>query len=292
LRAAQRRSNPAALRRSRLGLKSKVTGLLQRCAFRKDGVFVLLRSLERKRMEVLETKNIPLTTDQESLVKQHMTMVKRLAYYMLAHLPRTVQLDDLIQAGMLGLLEAAKHFDSTKGAQFSTYANIRIRGFILDEVRKNDWVPRSVYRHARMIAQAARTIENRMSRPAKDSEIADELHVTLQEYYELQKDSFSTQLYSLEDLGLTEDVITSELGLESTEPDDNAEHADLMCQLSKMIQSLPHNEKLVLSLYYEHDLNLKEIGEVLGVSESRVSQIHTLATHHLKTHLTEEEEKG
>jgi RNA polymerase sigma factor for flagellar operon FliA len=241
-------------------------------------------------MEVLESQKETLSTESAALATKHMPMVKKLAYYMLAHLPRTVQLDDLIQAGMLGLLEAARHFDPSKGAQFETYANIRIRGYILDEVRKNDWVPRSVYRHARMIAQAAKAVENRLSRPAKDSEIADELHVTLQEYHQLQKDSFSTQLYSLEDLGLTEDVITSELGLETTEPDDHAEHDDLMLQLSKMIQSLPHNEKLVLSLYYEHDLNLKEIGEVLGVSESRVSQIHTQATGHLKSHMSEDED--
>jgi len=239
-------------------------------------------------MEVLDPHKETLSTEQANLVKKHMSMVKRLAYYMLAHLPRTVQLDDLIQAGMLGLLEAARHFDPTRGVQFETYANIRIRGSILDEVRKNDWVPRSVYRHARTLSQAAKVVENRLSRPAKDSEIADELHVTLQEYYELQKDSFSTQLYSLEDLGLTEDVITAELGLETTEPDDNAEHDDLMLRMSKMIQSLPHNEKLVLSLYYEHDLNLKEIGEVLGVSESRVSQIHTKATGHLKSHFEDE----
>ncbi|OGV25572.1 MAG: RNA polymerase sigma factor FliA [Legionellales bacterium RIFCSPHIGHO2_12_FULL_37_14] len=236
-------------------------------------------------MEVLEPSKEGLTKEQEKLVKKHLPLVKRLAYYMLAHLPKTVQLDDLIQAGTIGLLEAAKNFDSSKGAQFETYANIRIRGFILDEVRKNDWVPRSVHKHSRMISKAATLVENRLSRPAKHQEIADELHVTLQEYYELQKDSLSTHLYSLEDLGLTEDVITAELGLETSEPDDNAEHNDLILQISKMIKALPHNEKLVLSLYYEHDLNLKEIGEVLGVSESRVSQIHSQATSHLKSNL-------
>lgn len=236
-------------------------------------------------MDVLDRESHALTEEQKQMVQSHLFLVKRLAYYMLAHLPKTVQLDDLIQAGMVGLLEAAKNFDDTKGAQFSTYANIRIRGNILDEVRKNDWVPRSVYRHARMIAQAVKTIENRVGRLAKDSEIAEEMHVSMDEYYALQKDSLSTQLFSLEDLGLTEDVITSELGLESSEPDDNAVHDDLMHQLSKLIQSLPHNERMVLSLYYEHDLNLKEIGEVLGVSESRVCQIHTQATSHLKTYL-------
>lgn len=226
--------------------------------------------------------------DQEALVKKHAALVKRIAYYMLAHLPKTVQLDDLIQAGMMGLLEAAKHFDPQKGAQFETYANIRIRGFMLDEVRRNDWVPRSVYRHSRMIAEAMKAVENRLGRPAKDMEIADELHISPEEFYELQKDSLGGQLYSLEDLGLTEDLITSELGLQSDAPDEHAIHDDMMHQLSKMIEALPHNERLVLSLYYEHDLNLKEIGDVLGVSESRVCQIHTQATQHLKAHLMEE----
>lgn len=244
-------------------------------------------------MELLsKPKDFGLTAQQSDCVKQHMPMVKKLAYYMLAHLPRTVLLDDLIQAGMLGLMEAVKHYDASKGAQFETYANIRIRGYILDEVRKNDWVPRSVYQHARMIAQAAKKVENREARSAKDSEIADELHVTLNEYYQLQKDSLSTQLYSIEDLGLTEDVFSMELGLESTEPEDCAEHDDLLLHLSKIIESLPHNERMVLSLYYEHDLNLKEIGEVLGVSESRVSQIHSLATQHLKTKLQDEQAQG
>ncbi|MCX7116300.1 MAG: RNA polymerase sigma factor FliA [Gammaproteobacteria bacterium] len=239
-------------------------------------------------MDVLEQVSVALTEDQKVMVQSNLSLVKRLAYYMLAHLPKTVQLDDLVQAGTMGLLEAAKHYDASKGAQFATYANIRIRGSILDEVRKNDWVPRSVYRHARMISQAVKTVENRLGRPAKDHEIAEELHVTLQDYYQLQKDSMGSHLFSLEDLGLTEDVIASELGLESGEPDDTAVRDDLMHHVSLLIDSLPHNERLVLSLYYEHDLNLKEIGDVLGVSESRVSQIHTQATHHLKTYLDEE----
>lgn len=236
-------------------------------------------------MQIIHEAHAALTSDQKALVSRHMGMVKRLAYYMLAHLPKTVALEDLTQAGMLGLLEAAKHFDPNKGARFETYANIRIRGFIIDEVRKNDWVPRSVYRHARMIAEAVKTVENRVGRVPKDSEVAKELHVPLTEYYELQKDALSTHLYSIEDLGLTEDMITSELGFDSNEPDENAEHDDLMHQMAKKIEGLPHNERLVLALYYEHDLNLKEIGEVLGVSESRVSQIHTLAMQHLKSSL-------
>ena len=112
---------------------------------------------------------------QEALIKLHAPMVKRIAHHLLGKLPNSIQLDDLVQAGMLGLLEAAGHYDESKGASFETYAGIRIRGHMLDEVRRNDWVPRSVYRNARMISAAVKAVENRLGRDAKDHEIADEI---------------------------------------------------------------------------------------------------------------------
>ncbi|KTD16498.1 RNA polymerase sigma factor FliA [Legionella jordanis] len=224
---------------------------------------------------------------QEMLVKTHALMVKRIAHHLLGRLPHSVQLDDLIQAGMLGLLEAVRHYDSTKGASFETYAGIRIRGHMLDEVRRNDWVPRSVYRNARVIAEAVKKVENRLGRDAKDSEIASELNISLEDYHEMLKDSCGSQLYGFDDLGVTDDVLKIESGNESTEPHVNVLQQDMINQLSQIIDSLPEKEKLVLSLYYEQDLNLKEIGEVLGVSESRVSQIHSQATLRIKSRLPE-----
>ncbi|TAL62387.1 MAG: RNA polymerase sigma factor FliA [Legionella sp.] len=222
---------------------------------------------------------------QEMLVKGHALLVKRIAHHLLGRLPQSVQLDDLIQAGMLGLLEAARHYDSTKGASFETYAGIRIRGHMLDEVRRNDWVPRSVYRNSRMVSEAVKQVEHRLGREAKDIEIAAELNLPLNEYHEMLQDSASSHLYGFDDLGVTDDVLLGEGG--STEPHVNVLHSDMMGRLSQVIDGLPKKEKLVLSLYYEQDLNLKEIGEVIEVSESRVSQILSQAVHRIKSRLPE-----
>ncbi|KTD10756.1 sigma factor 28 [Legionella gratiana] len=224
---------------------------------------------------------------QETLVKNHALLVKRIAHHLLGRLPQGIQLDDLIQAGMLGLLEAARHYDSSKGASFETYAGIRIRGYILDEVRRNDWVPRSVHRNARLISEAVKYVEHRLGREAKDSEIAAELGVSLEEYHEMLQDSVSSHLYGFEDLGVTDDALQIDEECASTEPHVNVFRNDLLKRLSEVIRGLPHKEKMVLSLYYEQDLNLKEIGEVIGVSESRVSQILSQATHRIKSRLPE-----
>lgn len=224
---------------------------------------------------------------QETLVKSHALLVKRIAHHLLGRLPQSVQLDDLIQAGMLGLLEAARHYDASKGASFETYAGIRIRGHMLDEVRRNDWVPRSVYRNSRMISEAVKQVEHRLGREAKDIEIAEELKLPLHEYHDMLQDSASSHLYGFDDLGVTDDTLLGDGNAASTEPHVNVLHNDLMGRLSQVIDGLPKKEQLVLSLYYEQDLNLKEIGEVLGVSESRISQILTQSIHRIKSRLPE-----
>ncbi len=226
---------------------------------------------------------------KEALIKTHALMVKRIAYHLLGRLPRSIQMDDLMQAGMEGLLEAAMHYDDTKGASFETYAGIRIRGHMLDEVRRNDWVPRSVYRHARMISTAVHEAENRLNREAKDHEVAEELGVSLDEYHQMLMDSNGAHLYGFDDIGITEDVLVGDEP-SSTEPHVHAMQQDLRQTLADIISSLPKNEQLALSLYYEHELNLKEIGEILGVSESRVSQIHSQATHRIKARLRQDGE--
>jgi RNA polymerase sigma factor FliA len=223
----------------------------------------------------------------DALIKSHAQMVKRIAHHLLGRLPPSIQLDDLLQAGMLGLIESFKNYDETKGAAFETYASIRIRGHMLDEVRINDWVPRSVYRNARLISAAVREVENRLGRDAKDHEVAEELEISLDEYHGMLGDTAGGQLYGFDDLGVTDDVLKDDFRNCPNEPHLNALNSDRTSQLAQIIAGLPRNEKLVLSLYYEQDLNLKEIGEVLGVSESRVSQIHSQATHRIKARLPE-----
>lgn len=238
-------------------------------------------------MDALVSSKIKQQT-QEALIKAHALLVKRIAYHLSGRLPRSVQLDDLMQAGMLGLLEAVRYYDESKGASFETYASIRIRGYMLDEVRRNDWVPRSVYRNSRMISAAISTLENRLGREANDHEVAKELGVSLTEYHEMLNDANGAHLYGFEDLGVTDDVLKDDSAGLVSEPHVNMLRADMKTHLNDVIEGLPKNERMVLSLYYEHDLNLKEIGDVLGVTESRVSQIHSQATHRIKARLEKE----
>lgn len=223
----------------------------------------------------------------ETFIRQHAPMVKRMAYHMLGRLPQTVLLDDLIQAGMMGLLDAVKNYDITKGASFETYASIRIRGHMLDEVRRNDWVPRSVYKNSRMISEAIKKIENETGVSAKDVDVAKSLNLSLEEYNAMLQDSAGSQLYGFDDVGITDDLMSGDSDANCFEPQKDVMHNDLMHFIANIIESLPQKEKIVLSLYYEQELNLKEIGEVLEVSESRVSQILTQATARIKARLPE-----
>ncbi|MBK1872088.1 MULTISPECIES: RNA polymerase sigma factor FliA [Marinobacter] len=220
------------------------------------------------------------------LIETHAPLVKKIALHLLARLPASVQLDDLMQAGMIGLLEAAQRYSSTKGATFETYAGIRIRGSMVDEIRKGDWVPRSVHRNARRVARAIKEVEDREGREAQDFEVAEELDMSLSEYHATLADANSGRLFSLDELNES-----GELPIEETEardnPLDDLTSDSFRSSLAAEIELLPEREKLVLSLYYTEELNLKEIGAVLGVSESRVSQIHSQAALRLRGRLSE-----
>ncbi|WP_296059110.1 RNA polymerase sigma factor FliA [uncultured Amphritea sp.] len=224
----------------------------------------------------------------QAIIEQHSTLVKRIAHHLLARLPNNVVLEDLIQAGMVGLLEAAKKYDASKGASFETYAGIRIRGSIIDEVRRGDWTPRSVHRNGRRVSEAIQVIESRTGRDAQDGEVAAELNISVTEYHALLKDSAESRLFSFDKLTGPQDEGPGE-GVASNEPDPSEEYEkkDFIKAIAREIQGLPEREKLVLSLYYDQELNLKEIGKVLGVSESRVSQIHSQAALRLRSRLKE-----
>ena len=223
--------------------------------------------------------------DQDEVVNKHAPLVKRIAYHLMSRLPPSVQADDLIQAGMIGLLEASRNYDAGQGASFETYAGIRIRGAMLDEIRRNDWAPRSVHRKARKVADAVRQIENRERRDARDHEVADELKVTLDEYHQILQDASGYLVMSFEDMGIDNDAIASELADRTPGPIDKVQNEAFKRSLSDAISSLPEREKLVMTLYYDEELNLREIGAVIGVSESRVSQIHSQALIRLQARL-------
>ncbi|RUO66570.1 RNA polymerase, sigma 28 subunit, SigD/FliA/WhiG [Pseudidiomarina planktonica] len=222
----------------------------------------------------------------QQVIEQHTGLVKRIAHHMMARLPASVQVDDLIQAGMIGLLEAARNFDNTKGASFDTFAGIRIRGSMLDEIRRGDWAPRSVHRNGRLLASAVREVENETGRDARDIEVAEKLDIGLDEYHHMLNDVSSGRMIGIEDLGVSEDVLVAEhQSVDRNEPERAIEHQAFHKALANTIASLPEREALVLSLYYDEELNLKEIGEVLSVSESRVSQIHSQAMVRLKARM-------
>ncbi|MCW8090375.1 RNA polymerase sigma factor FliA [Alteromonas sp. ASW11-130] len=223
--------------------------------------------------------------DKAQLVEQHATLVKRIAHHLMARLPPSVLVDDLIQAGMIGLLEAAKNFDGSKGASFETFAGIRIRGAMLDEIRKGDWTPRSVHKNSRAISEAISQVEKETGRDAKDAEIASVLNVSLDDYHQMLNEVNAGKLVGIEDLGVTEDVITTEENAGSDTPLDDLMQGAFQKALAHAITTLPEREAIVLSLYYDEELNLREIGEVLDVSESRVSQIHSQAMLKLKSRM-------
>lgn len=222
------------------------------------------------------------------VVERHTPLVKRIAYHMLARLPASVQLDDLIQSGMIGLIEAAKNFDGTKGASFETFGGIRIRGAMLDEIRKGDWVPRSVHRNSRQVAKAISELESELGREVKDIEVAEKLDITLDEYHHILNDVNSGKILGIEDLGVDEDVLQISSDKSSNDsPFASIKSDKFNSSLIKAIKTLPERDALVLSLYYNEEMNLKEIGQILDVSESRVSQIHGQAMIKLKAKISD-----
>ena len=221
------------------------------------------------------------------LVVLHEPLVKRIAYHLMSRLPASVQADDLVQAGMIGLIEASRKFDPEQGASFETYAGIRIRGAMLDEIRRTDWTPRSVHRKAREVAEAVRKIENEKGRDARDVEVAKVMGLELNDYHKILQDATGCRIFSYEDPGTLGEENFAQQARQPNQPLENLQKSDFKVGLADAIKGLPERERLVMALYYDEELNLREIGDILGVSESRVCQIHGQALIRLRARMSE-----
>ncbi|MFV1983289.1 MAG: RNA polymerase sigma factor FliA [Thiohalomonadales bacterium] len=222
-----------------------------------------------------------------ALVEKHAPLVKRIAYHLSARLPPSVIVDDLIQAGMMGLLDSARNYDVTQGASFETYATIRVRGSMLDELRRNDWAPKSVHKKARDLAKAMQTIESSTGRDARDHEIAKMMDITIQEYHQILQDANTCRVLNFDEFGISDEFSNMTEDTKNCGPMEGLQKEELQSVLSEAITTLPERERLIISLYYDVELNLREVGTILGVSESRVSQLLSQSHLRLRARLSE-----
>lgn len=235
-----------------------------------------------------------MSLSEDELIAQHAPLVRRLALQLVARLPANVELDDLMQAGMMGLLDAVRRYEVQDDAKFETYATTRVRGAMIDELRSQDWLSRSARSKARDIEAAVRAVQQRELRAASEQEIAEELGVPLDDYHAMLEDAGGVQLVHYEDLSSDEGREALER-VAYAEDEDVAQHQDnplnllmsrnLHAAVVAAIEALPEREKLLLSLQFEHDLNQKEIAAVMGVSEGRISQLRSQAVARIRAKL-------
>ncbi len=228
--------------------------------------------------------------ERDSFTMEYAPLVKIIAMRLAMRLPSHIDVEDLINVGVAGLLESIDRFDASRGVKIETYLTFRIKGAMLDELRRLDWLPRSVRQKARHLEEEFQALENTLGRSPVEEEMAEHLGIGMDEYYKLLNDASGTAVLSLDDMGFSRGEDARNILECISDPNcvDPVAELDLKENkviLSRTIDELPEKEKLVLSLYYYEDLNLKEIGKVLGVSESRVSQLHTQAILKLKTRL-------
>ena len=228
--------------------------------------------------------------DKNHLLTEHMPLVKRLAHHMKAKLPPSVEVDDLVQAGMIGLLDAISRYEETHGAQFETYAVLRIRGAMLDELRNSDWLPRSMRQNMRKIETAMATLQQKLGQPPTETEVAKHMKMSLADYQDMLSDGGGHQLVYYEDFHSEDgsDSFLDRYAVDDADPLAALMEGDFRQAVIDAIDGLPPREKILMGLYYEEELNLKEIGAVMGVSESRVSQLHTQAVSRLRAALREQ----
>ena len=226
--------------------------------------------------------------DIDAMLHQYSPLVRRLAHQMIAKLPANVEIDDLIQVGMIGLTDALSRFDAGQGVQFETFATQRIRGAMLDELRGADWMSRGTRKQQRDIESAVHRLEQKLGRAPVESEIAKEMGITLADYQEMLGKVRGTQLIYLEDMSGDDgdsDYLDRHVADEGNDPLSLLQDHRMREALVEAIKNLPEREQYVMSMYYEQDMNLKEIAAVLGVTESRVCQLHSQSIARLRVKL-------
>ena len=229
------------------------------------------------------------TLNRDEQLRKYSPLVRRLAHHMIAKLPPSVELDDLIQVGMIGLTEAIARFEPSQGVQFETFATQRIRGAMIDELRENDWMSRGSRKSQKDIEGAVHRLQQKLHRPPMESEIAKELGMSLADYQALLAKVRGTQLVYLEDIsgqGDDEDgFLDRHMGDHEADPSSVLQDQRMRMALVEAIKNLPEREQQIMSMYYEHDMNLKEIAAVLGVTESRICQLHSQSIARLRSKL-------
>ncbi len=239
-----------------------------------------------------EFKKTKSTHLRDRLVRQYMPLVKYVAGKIAVGLPASMEFDDLVGFGQFGLLDAINRYDPVKGVKFKTYAVTRIRGAIFDEMRQLDWVPRSVRQKSREIEDTISELESKLGRTATDAEIAQKLNLSEDEYHQTIMKVSASSIISLNDVWSSGDESDNLLVGDTIEapsslnPDVQVEREEIRKVIIQAINELPEKEKMVIVLYYHEDLTFKEIGQVLEVSESRISQLHTKANLRLRAKLT------
>jgi len=235
--------------------------------------------------------SIPTESEREALILEHMPQIKYIAQRISTKLPAHVELNDLISTGVLGLLDAIEKFDPNRGVKFKTYAELRIKGAILDSLRNLDWAPRSLRKKSKELEKVLHDLEQRLGRPATDKDICDEMNISLEEFYELVDQIKGLNLGSFQELvGHDDDksgdpLVSYVPDAPQMDPFFMFHKSEIKGILAEAIDLLPKKERLVISLYYFDELTMKEIGKVLGVNESRVSQLHTKAMLRLRSKL-------
>ena len=229
--------------------------------------------------------------NMEQVILEYSPMIKYVANRIALRLPSHIEVDDLISVGVMGLIDAIEKYDPTRGAKFKTYAEFRVRGSILDELRALDWVPRSIRQKAANVDAVSHKLQARFGRPPEDEEVAAEMGVSLEQFFATLNETKSMPLISLEDLGIAKEsgerqsLLECLAGKSDVDPQTQLRLTELKSIIAKAIDSLPEKERLMISLYYYEELTMREIGEVLGITESRVSQIHSKAVFRLRTKL-------